>query len=64
MRDAGVEDAGARGLLVLLEGMADALQPGLAPALPVVEDGDPAARSPADYSHVGPPSTASARSVW
>jgi DegV family protein with EDD domain len=55
MRDAGVEDAGARGLLVLLEGMADALQPGLAPALPVVEDGDPSARSPADYSHVGPP---------
>lgn len=55
MRDAGVEDAGARGLLVLLEGMADALQPGLAPAIPVVEDGDPSARSPADYSHVGPP---------
>lgn len=55
MRDAGVEDAGARGLLVLLEGMADALQPGLAPALPIVEDGDPSARGPADYSHVGPP---------
>jgi hypothetical protein len=55
MRDAGVEDAGARGLLVLLEGMADALQPGLAPALPVAEEGDPSARSPADYSHVGPP---------
>ena len=55
MRDAGVEDAGARGLLVLLEGMADALQPGLAPAMPIVEDGDPSARSPADYSHVGPP---------
>lgn len=55
MRDAGVEDAGARGLLVLLEGMADALQPGLAPALPVAEDGDPSARSQADYSHVGPP---------
>jgi len=55
MRDAGVEDAGARGLLVLLEGMADALQPGLAPSLPIVEDGDPSARSPADYSHVGPP---------
>ncbi|MEQ1803628.1 MAG: DegV family protein [Gammaproteobacteria bacterium] len=55
MRDAGVEDAGARGLLVLLEGMADALQPGLAPAVPIVEDGDPATRSPADYSHVGPP---------
>jgi len=55
MRDAGVEDAGARGLLVLLEGMADALQPGLAPAVPVAEDGDPATRSPADYSHVGPP---------
>lgn len=55
MRDAGVEDAGARGLLVLLEGMADALQPGLAPAIAVAEDGDPAARSPADYSHVGPP---------
>ncbi|MEO8444130.1 MAG: DegV family protein, partial [Gammaproteobacteria bacterium] len=55
MRDAGVEDAGARGLLVLLEGMADALQPGLAPAVAVVEDGDPSARSQADYSHVGPP---------
>lgn len=55
MRDAGVEDAGARGLLVLLEGMADALQPGLAPALPITEDGDPSARGPADYSHVGPP---------
>jgi DegV family protein with EDD domain len=55
MRDAGVEDAGARGLLVLLEGMADALQPGLAPALPIIEDGDPATRSQADYSHVGPP---------
>jgi uncharacterized protein len=55
MRDAGVEDAGARGLLVLLEGMADALQPGLAPAITVAEEGDPSARSAADLSHVGPP---------
>ncbi|MEO7385384.1 MAG: DegV family protein [Gammaproteobacteria bacterium] len=55
MRDAGVEDAGARGLLVLLEGMADALQPGLAPALAIPDDGDPSASSPADYSHLGPP---------
>ena len=55
MRDAGVEDAGARGLLVLLEGMADALQPGLAPAIEVAEEGDPSARSAADLSHVGPP---------
>jgi hypothetical protein len=55
MRDARVEDAGALGLLVLLEGMADALQPGLAPAITVAEEGDPAARSAADVSHVGPP---------
>jgi hypothetical protein len=55
MRNAGVEDAGARGLLVLLEGMADALQPGLAPAIEVAEEGDPSARSAADLSHVGPP---------
>lgn len=55
MRNAGVEDAGARGLLVLLEGMADALQPGLAPAMAVTEEGDPSARSAADLSHVGPP---------
>ena len=54
MRDAGVEDAGARGLLVLLEGMADALQPGLAPAAPTLEDGDPSARSAADLGHTGP----------
>jgi len=54
LRDAGVEDAGARGLLVLLEGMADALQPGLAPAVPAVEEGDPAARSAADLGHTGP----------
>ncbi|TFG85626.1 MAG: DegV family EDD domain-containing protein [Chromatiales bacterium] len=54
MRDAGVEDAGARGLLVLLEGMADALQPGLAPAVSAVEDGDPSARSAADLGHTGP----------
>jgi dihydroxyacetone kinase-like predicted kinase len=54
MRNAGVEDAGARGLLVLLEGMADALQPGLAPAVPAIEDGDPAARSAADLGHTGP----------
>ena len=54
MRDAGVEDAGARGLLVLLEGMADALQPGLAPAVPTVEHGDPSARSAADLGHTGP----------
>jgi DegV family protein with EDD domain len=54
MRDAGVEDAGALGLLVLLEGMADALQPGLAPAVAAVEDGDPAARSAADLGHTGP----------
>jgi len=54
MRDAGVEDAGARGLLVLLEGMADALQPGLAPAVAAVEDGNPATRSAADLGHTGP----------
>ena len=57
MRNADVEDAGARGLLVLLEGMADALQPGLAPATAPAgaEEGDPSARSAADLSHVGPP---------
>lgn len=55
MRNAGVEDAGARGLLVLLEGMADALEPGLAPAVAVIEDGDPSARSSAELSHDGPP---------
>ena len=57
MRNAGVEDAGARGLLVLLEGMADALQPGLAPATAPAgaEEGDPSARSAADLSHAGPP---------
>ena len=55
MRNAGVEDAGALGLQVLLEGMADALQPGLAPAVAVADGGDAAARSAADMSHVGPP---------
>ena len=55
MRNADVEDAGARGLLVLLEGMADALQPGLAPATAGTDEGDPSARSAADLSHVGPP---------
>lgn len=55
MRDAGVEDAGARGLLVLLEGMADALQPGMAPATTITDDDDPSARRAADLSHAGPP---------
>lgn len=55
MRNAGVEDAGARGLLMLLEGMADALQPGLAPAATLVDDDDPSARRAADLSHTGPP---------
>lgn len=55
MREAGVEDAGARGLLVLLEGMADALQPGIAPATVSTGEDDPSARSAADLSHAGPP---------
>ena len=55
LRDAGVVDAGARGLLVLLEGMADALQPGLAPAGPPASDDDPALRASVDLGHVGPP---------
>ncbi len=55
LRDAGVEDAGARGLLVLLEGMADALQPGLAPPGPPASDDDPALRASVDLGHIGPP---------
>lgn len=41
LRDAGVEDAGARGLLVLLEGMADALRPGTAPPMPLSDSEAP-----------------------
>jgi len=39
-RAAQVEDAGALGFLTLLEGMADALAPGLAPPLPAVASED------------------------
>lgn len=39
-RAAGVEDAGALGFLTLLEGMADALSPGLAPPLPATAGQD------------------------
>lgn len=40
MRAAGVEDAGALGLLLLFEGMAEALQPGLAPPVEFSTDTD------------------------
>ena len=55
LRRARVEDAGARGLLLLLEGMAEALRPGLAPARASLEDGATAAHSPAEPGHSGPP---------
>jgi DegV family protein with EDD domain len=53
MRTAGVEDAGALGLLLLLEGMADALQPGLAPPADFGSDTDLArlAHAHADGGH-------------
>lgn len=55
LRDAGVEDAGARGLLVFLEGMADALQPGLAAARALFSSGECAARVAAASNHLEPP---------
>ena len=53
MRAAGVEDAGALGLLLLLEGMAEALQPGLAPPVSFGSDTDLArhAHAEADGAH-------------
>lgn len=55
MRTAGVEDAGALGLLLLLEGMAEALQPGLAPPVDFSNDTDLArhahAEAHADGTH-------------
>ncbi len=55
MRTADVEDAGALGLLLLLEGMAEALQPGLAPPVGFSNDTDLArhahAEAHADSAH-------------
>lgn len=41
LRRAGVEDAGALALLILLEGMGDALKPGLAPPAPAPAEDPP-----------------------
>lgn len=48
MRNAGVEDAGALGLLLLFEGMAEALQPGLAPPVDFSTEIDLARHAHAD----------------
>lgn len=48
MRNAGVEDAGAVALLLLFEGMAEALQPGLAPPVDLSTDTDLARHAHAD----------------
>lgn len=51
MRNAGVEDAGALGLLLLFEGMAEALQPGLAPRVEFSTDADLARHAHAGAAH-------------
>jgi DegV family protein with EDD domain len=51
MRTAGVEDAGALGLLLLFEGMAEALQPGLAPRVEFSTDADIARHAHAGGAH-------------
>lgn len=51
MRAAGVEDAGALGLLLLFEGMAEALQPGLAPRVEFSSDADIARHAHAGGAH-------------
>jgi len=51
MRTAGVEDAGALGLLLLFEGMAEALQPGLAPRVEFGSDADIARHAHAGGAH-------------
>jgi DegV family protein with EDD domain len=51
MRNAGVVDAGALGLLLLFEGMAEALQPGLAPRVEFSTDKDLARHAHADGAH-------------
>ncbi|MEZ5563064.1 MAG: DegV family protein [Gammaproteobacteria bacterium] len=51
MRAAGVEDAGALGLLLILEGMAEALQPGLAPPVAFAADADLARHAHAGSAH-------------
>lgn len=52
-RSAGVEDAGALGFLTLLEGMAGALAPGLAPPLPATAGQDLAQAAHADGIALG-----------